>query len=138
MSQQDWVNSKQGSNVKLTDARIAQWRAKAVSFFSETWGEIHDIVQAIELELGQARELTTQPEVASDRSPATEAAPQPAVPPVPASLPMTTATSSFSAAQPEDPDSQQARLAELANRIEQRLQQSKTEEAEVNSSDATE
>lgn len=127
--------------VEVTPEKLAQWRSTVRSFFSTSWVQVQDVIEALEAETD---DVPPAPVVESHASPAVPAAaPQEPIVRDPAKPSNTTRrTASYertpgSAAPkaPQRPAStaparsglpQDARLAELARRIEERLRQSKS------------
>lgn len=126
---------------EVTPEKVAQWRSTVQSFFSTSWVEVQDVIEALE---GETDELPPAPVVEPPARPAPPAAapakPTSREPAKPDGTPGRSAGYERDSrpAAPKTPQRpsraaparsglpQDARLAELARRIEERLRQSKS------------
>jgi hypothetical protein len=137
-------NERAGASLEeIAPEKLAHWRSTVRSFFSTSWAEVQKVIEALEAETDPLPAAAAEVPAPSNPVPpraAPAAAPNRAgtsrpgkasAPPVgyerePGSSASTPPRQSSSAAPARSGPPQDARLAELARRIEERLRQSKS------------
>lgn len=120
----------------ITHEKVGQWRSTVRKFFSSSWAEVQEVIEALEREMEEPVPAPAPPSAPpSPRSEPVRREPSKAgeSPPSPPHHNATTTESasikskrSSPAAPAQSGSAQDERLAELARRIEERLRQSKS------------